>query len=316
MIQKDGYLREKDGKIQKPLIVIKRSSITKNKKLGNKLDGNNVSLYQYFEKKYSLRNKYDRFSLVNNIIPQKEIYATIVPDYVTINYSGIIFTNYVEQVNKIIEVINYASDSYWGDERRFRFNTTIDSFSDSVELSSTDDRVVKSTFNLTLNGYIIPESVSKAQSVQSAKFYSKSQIVFNLETEVDFNNPIATPRTQNNTGTSIIENNMPNNFTIEYSADLQNALNYLNSTKAKTANSVTTNGATFTATISTPPANSNFLTQTKSDFVFYINGQSIPDTYVISFTQSGSECTVVFDTGSLGWTLLSTFQVTVIGKFD
>jgi hypothetical protein len=39
-------------------------------------------------------------------------------------------------MNKIIEAINYASDSYWGDKERFKFNAKIDTFSNSVEVAT------------------------------------------------------------------------------------------------------------------------------------------------------------------------------------
>ena len=45
-------------------------------------------------------------------------------DYVTLTYSCIIQTYYVEQLNKIIEAINYASDSYWGNPERFKFKAS------------------------------------------------------------------------------------------------------------------------------------------------------------------------------------------------
>ena len=41
-----------------------------------------------------------------------------MPDYLTITYSFTVFTYYVEQLNKIIEAIEYASDAYWGEDRK------------------------------------------------------------------------------------------------------------------------------------------------------------------------------------------------------
>ena len=40
-VQKDGYYRDKEGKVQVPLIMFKRNSIEKRRDLGNKLDANN-----------------------------------------------------------------------------------------------------------------------------------------------------------------------------------------------------------------------------------------------------------------------------------
>ena len=69
-VQKDGYYRDKEGKIQVPLIMFKRDSIEKRRDLGNKLDGNNPQLYYSFQEKYTKRNQYDNFSVLQNRIPQ------------------------------------------------------------------------------------------------------------------------------------------------------------------------------------------------------------------------------------------------------
>ena len=57
-----------------------------------------------------------------------------MPDYVTLTYDFIISTYYVEQMNKIVEAMNYASDSYWGNKERFQFNARIDSYATTVEI--------------------------------------------------------------------------------------------------------------------------------------------------------------------------------------
>ena len=40
-----------------------------------------------------------------------------------------IFTYYNDQLNKIMEALEYASDSYWGDPERFKFKATISTLS-------------------------------------------------------------------------------------------------------------------------------------------------------------------------------------------
>jgi len=48
-VQKDGYFRDKEGKLQAPLIMFKRDSVEKRRDLGNKVDGNNPQLYYTFQ---------------------------------------------------------------------------------------------------------------------------------------------------------------------------------------------------------------------------------------------------------------------------
>ena len=178
--QKDGYYRDQNGKIMAPLIMFKRDTITKNRSIGNKLDANNPHNYSISQKTYDSRNSYDNFKVLNNRIPEKQYYATVIPDYVTIEYTCIVFTYYVEQLNKIIESIGYASDAYWGDPERFKFKAMIDSFVFQTELVDNDERMVRSTFNIKLNGYIVPEILQKdINSIK--KFSDKTKLIFSIE---------------------------------------------------------------------------------------------------------------------------------------
>ncbi len=183
-IQKDGYFRDKEGKLQVPLIMFKRNSVEKRRDLGNKLDANNPQLYITQQERYTKRNSYDRFALLNNRTPQKEFNAVVVPDYINLTYNGIIWTDYISQLNKIIEAINYSSDSYWGDPERFKFMAMIDSFNNINELSSDDGRIVRANFSLKLQGYVVPDNVQKKLKEQNTRYFSKAQIVLNQATTV------------------------------------------------------------------------------------------------------------------------------------
>ena len=183
-VQKDGYIRDKQSAIMLPLIMFKRDSLEKNRGIGNKLDANNPQNFGIYQKKYSGKNAYDNFTVLNNRIPEKEFVAVVYPDYVTITYSCTIATYYVEQMNKIIEAINYASDSYWGDPERFKFRAMIDNFANIIESNQGEQRNVRTTFNIRLNGYIIPDIVQKSLN-SFTKFNEKSKIVFSMEVVTD-----------------------------------------------------------------------------------------------------------------------------------
>ena len=178
--QKKGYLKDKSNKIMLPLMVYKRESIEKNRSISNKLDSNAPSNLQVFEKSYSSKNRYDKFNILNNAVPTKKYYATVVPDYVNITYDFSIGTYYIEQLNKLIEDMNYASDSYWGDPESFKFRARIDNFSTPVEISEGGERRVRATFKLKLYGYIVPSNIQQELSTLK-KWNSKSRIIFDVE---------------------------------------------------------------------------------------------------------------------------------------
>jgi hypothetical protein len=96
-------------------------------------------------------------------------------------------------MNKLIEMINFTSDSYWGDAERFKFNAKIDTFSNTTEISQGDNRIVKTDFGLVLQGYLVPDSINKELAKKPQKYYSKSTVVFNGELELI---PTGAPKTR------------------------------------------------------------------------------------------------------------------------
>jgi hypothetical protein len=180
-VQKDGYYKDNRGATMLPLIMFKRNSVTKNRSLANKLDANMPHLYTSWQAQYNPKNFYSNFAALNNRVPTKQFIANVVPDYVTLQYTVMIQTYYIDQLNKIVEACNYASDSYWGNPERYQFKASIDSFQTINELTKTEERSVRSTFDLNMYGYIIPDIVQK--DLNSIKKYNeKSKVIFSLET--------------------------------------------------------------------------------------------------------------------------------------
>jgi hypothetical protein len=184
-VQKDGFFRDKEGKLQVPLIMFKRDSVEKRRDLGNKLDGNNPQLYYTFRQQYTKANQYDNFTVLQGRTPQKEYHTVVVPDFVKLQYNCIIWCDYVAHMNKLIETINYASDTYWGDPERFKFNATIDTYNNTTEIQQGENRVVKTNFGLALQGYLVPDSINKELVKKPQKFFSKSVVSFNTELIVE-----------------------------------------------------------------------------------------------------------------------------------
>ena len=192
-VEKDGYFRDKQGKLQVPLIMFKRNSVEKRRDLGNKLDANNPQLYYTFQERYTKRNQYDNFSVLQNRTPQTQYHAVVIPDFIILEYTCTIWCDLVSQMNKLIESINYSSDSYWGDKDRFNFNAKIDTFGNTTELNVGDNRIVKTDFGLRLQGYLVPDSINKELNMKPPKFYSKSTVVFNDEL---ITQPLGEPQTR------------------------------------------------------------------------------------------------------------------------
>ena len=173
-ISKQGYLRDKKRQIIVPLIVFKRTGMTRDDNMPvDKLDANDPNLFYSFEKKFTQHNRYDKFSVQQNLSPGKEYYNVAMPDYVQLSYEFTVWTSYIEQMNRIVEKINYSDGAYWGEPGKMRFRTRIESFSDASSIDG--ERLIKTTFSLTLNGYIVPESFNSKITTQ--KYLTPKKII-------------------------------------------------------------------------------------------------------------------------------------------
>ena len=312
-MQKDGFYRDNNGKIQTPLIMVKRDSVEKVRTLGNKMDANNPIHFGVFQKKYSQKNVYDRFSTINNREAVKEFYGVIIPDYINIVYTCVIFTEYVEQMNKIVESVNFASDSYWGDPERFKFRAAIDNYTTSTELIDGGDRTVKTTFQIKMAGYIVSDAINTSVANPN-KFFSKAALKFGIETAGT--TEILTARAGTPTSQA------PTRFFDTALTGVSGGTGTGGMTAAEIAfvglnttavqSSVASPVATFAGKVfATPPA--GFAAIVQDDFRVFINGQFI-STSLRTVTQNGGGIEVTFS--GLEYPIDSNDQIVLVGKFS
>ena len=167
-ISKLGYLRDVKGQLITPLLIFKRTSVTRDTNtafltpsLQPATEGSNYT----FKKKFSKENRFTQTTtLFENDEPLEEVYNVTIPSYVTINYNCIVFTPYIDQMNKIIEKISWSKNSYWGEPDKFKFKAGISSFTDASEFEG--ERIIKTTFDLSMKGYLLPESFNSIVNTQ------------------------------------------------------------------------------------------------------------------------------------------------------
>ena len=185
-VRVDGYYRSEDKQIMRPLIMIKRSGFEKRRSLTRNLDPTNPLVTFNFSQQYNKQNRYDQFSRIYNASPKKIIKQLIVPDYITLSYDVVVWTDYMVDMNKIIEAIQYGESTYWGDDAtNFKFYTTAGRFSDTIELTSGEDRLLRTQFELTVQGYLIPQTTLKSISQKSEVSVSPNQLATELADNMD-----------------------------------------------------------------------------------------------------------------------------------
>jgi len=182
-IQKSGTVRDAKRQIILPAIAFRRTGMEKDDTIAvDKIDPENPKLHYTFEKKYTQENRYDRFSVQQGIIPQREYYNVAIPDYMILSYDFIIWTHYIEHMNKIVERINWSAGAYWGEPNKMRFRTNIESYTDATE-ATDKERIVKTEFSVTLRGYLIPEEFNNLVSTQ--KHLTPKRLIIKNETDID-----------------------------------------------------------------------------------------------------------------------------------
>lgn len=173
----NGYIRDARGMVQIPLIMMNRSSVEHNENIPYFKDITTMPSISMYSKK----NRYERFSVINDIKPVYEIYNISVPDYVTITYNISMWTNFTEHMNKLLEQFQYASNRYWGDKKGYKFFTKVDSLDTTQEVNDGEVRMIKTEFTITVNGYILPTEYKNKLTIN--KELSSKKIITTVESK-------------------------------------------------------------------------------------------------------------------------------------
>lgn len=178
--QQDGAIRDKNGMIMLPIMMLRRTTMKKNS------TNSPVNKYQnyLFKTGWNARNVYDRFAALNKITPSQVYHSAIIPDFYDITYEGLLWTEYMEQMNKLVENISFESDEYWGEDNNYKFITRIDGFEQTTDLPARSARLVRSKFSMNVRAYILPQSALDRNGNRAATTrleYTPKKVVFETE---------------------------------------------------------------------------------------------------------------------------------------
>ena len=184
-IRANGYIRDQHNMLQTPLIAIKRGDISQDDRLsmhpGQVWGGNSTLMPKHRLIPYKTNGmQYDQVSGQYLSKESVEFYLVDVPEYVRISYDLILWTTLQEHMNVLVQGIIPMSNHMWGDFYKFR--TTIQSITPDNINAPGDDRIVKTTINLQVDGYLRNEYEYKQSKIQKA--YSIKRVKF-MEEGVD-----------------------------------------------------------------------------------------------------------------------------------
>jgi hypothetical protein len=298
--RRQGIYRDSKGKIQLPIMMIRRTSIAKNDSIP--VFNRHLSYSAY--SKYNKNNRYDKFSILGNQKPSYQVYKITMPDYVEITYECMAWTNFIEQLNTVIESVTFAADEYWGDKAKFKFLTTISDYNVVNEVGEGTERINRVEFSLTVKAYLLPEKFDGEDTTKRS--FSTKRVVVSTETDI--------------TGNGRLEGMLTTPSPYYDNKDL---IDFLSLNNSMTGSITTPNSASFNniKLIQAPPQLASVVTAgltyngNQYDVKTYINGVRYYWNDHITGSVSDTSLSLQFLTGSLGFSVTNTDEVTIIGKF-
>ena len=181
-IRTDGYLRDEQGKIQLPLIAMQRTGAAKDTTMPSPV---NKYLRHEIQTGWNKSRVYDKFAIQNQIAPSRKYVSLVAPDYITLSYEIMIWTEYTAQLNELVEQISFETDEYWGETGKYRFKVEAGEYKLSQDLPADAERVVRASIPLTVKAYLLPEKMVRGFEQQigstAQERFSPKKVLFGIE---------------------------------------------------------------------------------------------------------------------------------------
>jgi len=296
--QYDQVIRDAQGQVLTPLIVIRRNDTGENENIPvNKMNPERPIFYKSQPQKYSATNKYTQFDILTGQKPVVKYYNVVVPTYITLNYDILLWTTYEQQMTELIELFRFFSRAYWGNEL-YRFLVTVSNISDSTELTRGKTKVVRSTCSLEVKGYIIPDIFTKEPLDSVGYSAAKSNMISNVSS--------------NTLGTVKEVTEVKPSTTPYFQQTLAKLLQYIDSEYQISASEIPTIDSALFYNINLVSTDLE-LSITLDKYMVFINGVLVDNTTIINLADEGNNLKIEFK--GLEFDLVSTDIVTIIGKF-
>lgn len=318
-VRRLGYLRDEKGMLQSPIIVLKRNSLQERDQL-KKLDINRAAAGNvlFYKQPYNKRYRYeDDINPIFNTQPKTsdEIYTINIPEYIDVEYDLLIWTDFTSQMNSLVEQIMPYGTFAWGNEFN-KYKTYIRTLSFETINTVGDDRIIRCTIPLNVNGTLMAEQEYRMSTVQ--KRYSTKILSWDTILDLDVStlfNSTAVPQQLLDCQLNIISGNavLVSNDTTVKTIDAT-AMLYLTELTDKSGSFSDTDTIFIAGTAAENPITSTVAT--KNEFDVYINGQYI-DKYLYEWSPAiTAPQTINFNTGSLGYEISASDTIIINGRWS
>ena len=308
-VQKHGYLRDNQGKLLTPMLMIKRNSVTKREDIQDLKVLETQEARITFEKKYSTANRYDRFSLSNKT-PVKEYYSMDVPKFVQIEYELLIWTNNSIQLNEIVEQLMWFDGKAFGDAHKFI--THIDPPSFEAVNNTGEDRIVRANMSMRTKAHILNTHGPNAPSLYKLNPVNRLVVALEVDSNIESTTSnVLAPTMQSSAIQPVLGAGRTSGG--GSTTNVSDALTYINTNSQLTGTVLNSTSVSFNSGWIQAP--SSLPATTIDNFIFYANGVLIERTSITSFTTTGTESTLTINPTNLGYSLSTADEIIGIGKF-
>ena len=183
-IRNRGVLRDKNGVVILPVMVIKRTGVAMNDQMPLSFDNDVQSKFISVVRSsngWSKNNRYDRFSVLTGQKPAEEYLKTGMPDFVVCTYNVVMMTAFMEQMNDLNTIWIEHLETYWGDSTSYRFLSALSGdISNEVQMETAGERMVRNELTLEIKGYMIPEFTDTVfgKTAEMSRAYKPKKVSF------------------------------------------------------------------------------------------------------------------------------------------
>lgn len=310
-VRRLGFLRDEKGKLQSPLLIIKRGSFQeRDSKKGLDVNRNVAENFIVGHQPYNKRNRYNRNQFpLPNTGKSNEYFVMTIPKYITVEYELMLWTDFSTQMNELVEQIYAYNRMTWGVGHN-RYITTLGTVSYETVNTIGEDRLVRASIPITVNGHLMPEHEFNETSLK--KMFSPKILRWGVnDNSIDelFSTTVIPPSIVN-----ILPVVAQGGIITYGSANISNLLAIYLITITERIGTVI-NGSTLEVA-SLPAINPfNGLYATKNEFDVYINGQYIDKDIYNWIPGAVQPQTISFNTSLLGYVLSASDVVIVKGRW-
>lgn len=179
-IKESGFLRDNKNKVKTPLLTIRRREAYERPDV-KKLEVNEGGTSRYYIRKTprNLENTFFKERSTDNTQLGQEFYISLIPRHYKVKYDIQIWTEYEEDMNRVVESILPLSGHAWGDT--LLFPSFVESFTFDTLNVPDQERIVTSNSEITVDGYLVNSFDIKKSNVEKA--VSIKRVVFRGERE-------------------------------------------------------------------------------------------------------------------------------------